>query len=426
MAADITALPQDPITLADQYLMYQIESDVTPPLSDSFRFVVTVYQDSVSASNLLGKFYLSPNTEDLSFFNLAEAVRGLCQVDDRNYQGTTVIHSLQSKYFTRSNNNIKKFVVGVGEWDGSTETLNDNTATIYLIDGHFQIADGFEPLFSDYYPKAATAKTWLTDRVPASNIVTINAAEEDEGVVAFLNRSLLNGQAISSTVKFEFAVYTESGTQLSTRDITIDTSNGAQSPAAVSPVNGFMCYLAAYPSNIEALTSDLTNNPTWGYYDLIPQTSVFDAQSGNKLRFVKNCRPLKHQAVQLAWSNSVGSWDYLRFDGRKLKTVTREEKNYRKQIGDYNAASFGFTSYDREITPYQVEAKETYQLNGILTSEEYDLFQYCFRSKNIMARIDNGWFPVTLKESSLQVESDTTSKVYIATINVELAQILRC
>ena len=101
--------------------------------------------------------------------------------------------------------------------------------------------------------------------------------------------------------------------------------------------------------------------------------------------------PLKMQAVQLAWANTRGGWDYLRFDGRKLKTVTREEKTYRKQIGDYNASSFSFGSTDREITPYQVEAKESYQLNGILTSEEYDLFQYCFRSKNIMARIDGTW-----------------------------------
>jgi len=65
-------------------------------------------------------------------------------------------------------------------------------------------------------------------------------------------------------------------------------------------------------------------------------------------------------------------------------------------------------------------------LNGILTSEEYDLFQYCFRSKNIMAKIGNNWVPVNLKESSLQVENDTTSKVYIATVNIELAQIIRC
>ena len=425
MAADIIALPTDAITVADQHLMYQIETDVASP-SDAFRFVITVYEDSVLAANLLGKFYLTPNPQDYTFFNLAEAVRGLCQVDDRTYGGTTAIHSLSANYFTRSNGNIKKFVVGAGEWDGSTETLNDITETIYLIDGHFQISQGLDPSFTAYYPKLSTAKTWLTDLVPASNIVTINAAEEDEGVVAFLNKSAINGQSISSTVKFEFAVYTASGNQLSTRDITIDLSNGAQSPTASTPVNGFMCYLAAYPANIDTITSDLTNNPTWGYYDLIPQTSIFDAQSGNKLRFVKNCRPLKHQAVQLAWANSVGSWDYLRFDGRKLKTVTREEKTYRKQIGDYNSNSFSFTPFDREITPYQVEAKETYQLNGILTSEEYDLFQYCFRSKNIMAKIGNNWVPVNLKESSLQVENDNTSKVYIATVNIELAQIIRC
>jgi hypothetical protein len=200
MAADIIALPTDAITVADQHLMYQIETDST--IDDAFRFVITVYEDSVSGT-LLGKFYLTPNPQDFTFFNLAEAVRGLCQVDDRTYGGTTAIHSLSANYFTRSNGNIKKFVVGAGEWDGSTEALNDITETIYLIDGHFQISQGLDPSFTAYYPKLSTAKTWLTDRIPASNIVTINAAEEDEGVVAFLNKSVLNGQSISSTVKFE-------------------------------------------------------------------------------------------------------------------------------------------------------------------------------------------------------------------------------
>jgi hypothetical protein len=128
MAADIIALPTDAITVADQHLMYQIETDST--IDDAFRYVITVYKDSVSGT-LLGKFYLTPNPQDFTFFNLAEAVRGLCQVDDRTYGGTTAIHSLSANYFTRSNGNIKKFVVGAGEWDGSTEALNDITETIY-------------------------------------------------------------------------------------------------------------------------------------------------------------------------------------------------------------------------------------------------------------------------------------------------------
>ena len=222
-------------------------------------------------------------------------------------------------------------------------------------------------------------------------------------------------------------IYSADGTTQDTLSFTINTTNGAVLPTASATTYyyGTVLYGSFFPASLLALTNALNNiSGGWLYYEVIPMGSSL--QKGNKYRFTNNCRPVKNAAVQLAWANTRGGWDYLRFDGRKLKTVTREEKTYRKQIGDYSAASFNFGSTDREITPYQVEAKEMYQLNGILTSEEYDLFQYCFRSKNIMARIDNGWVPVTLKESSLQVESDTTSKVYIATINVELAQILRC
>jgi hypothetical protein len=419
MASYFVHEPTDSYTVADQHLIYELETDST--IDDAFRYVITVYQGTITGT-LLGKFYLTPNPSEIGMFNLAEAVRGLCQVDDRTYGGTTVVHSLLSNYFTRSNGNIKHFTVGVGEWDGSTEAVNQDTSALFLVDGHFQISDGFNASFTDYYGTASTKKYWLTDRTPASNIITINAAEDDEGVVAFLNRDTM-----SDVEQLTITLYNESGSFLANQSVVINATNGAQSPGATSQYYyGYLCYFGVYPANIDAMTSLLTNNPTWSYYTITPQITAFAIQRGNRLRINKNCRPLKHQAVQLAWANSVGSWDYLRFDGRKLKTVTREEKTYRKQIGDYNAASFSFTPFDREITPYQVEAKETYQLNGILTSEEYGLFQYCFRSKNIMARIDGTWIPVTLKESSLQVESDTTSKVYIATINVELAQLIRC
>ena len=361
MAASITAAPTDSYTVADQHLVYLLGTNVSLPLPDAFRFVITVYEGTITGT-LLGKFYLTPNPSNVGMFNLAEAVRGLCQVDDRTYGGTTVVHSLLANYFTRSNGNIKHFTVGVGEWNGSTEAINQDTSALFLVDGHFQISDGFNASFADYYGTASTKKYWLTDRTPASNIITINAAEDDEGVVAFLNRD-----AMSDVEQFTILLYDEAGVFITGTNTTIviNATNGAQSPGATSQYYyGYLCYFGVYPANIDAMTSLLTNNPTWGYYTITPQITAFAIQRGNRLRINKNCRPLKHQAVQLAWANSVGSWDYLRFDGRKLKTVTREEKTYRKQIGNYNAASFSFNTFDREITPYQVEAKETYQLNG--------------------------------------------------------------
>ena len=179
MAVSFTSTPTDAITVADQHLIYQVSESTTP--SAEFRFVITVYSGTSTSGTLLNKLYLSPNTNEDAFFNLAEVVRGLCEVDDRNYQGSTVLHSYSANYFTRSNGNIRAFTVGLGDWDGASETTNTVTSTIYLVDGHFQISQGFDPSFTEYYPYNAANKTWLTDRVEASNVITINAAEEDEG-----------------------------------------------------------------------------------------------------------------------------------------------------------------------------------------------------------------------------------------------------
>tara|TARA_R100000951_G_scaffold18050_1_gene14443 strand:- start:8221 stop:9480 length:1260 start_codon:yes stop_codon:yes gene_type:complete len=419
MAASIIAQPTDSFTVADQHLIYQLESDVT--ITDSFRFVLAVYDGSVSVANLIGKFYITANTQDYAYFNLSEVVRGLCEVDDRSYQGTTSIHAYKANYMTRSNGNIRKFVVGAGEWDGTTETLNDDTETIQLIDGHFQTSEGLNPSFTDFYGTASTKPFWLTDRQPVSDVITIDAASEDEGVVAFLNRS-----TISDVGKFVLVIYDADDVVLSGATIEVNPDNGAQLPTASSPTNGFLVHFGIYPANIDGHSSLLTNNPTWDYYILTPQTTSAATQKGNEIRVNNRCTSAKNGSVQIGWANTKGGWDYLRFNGKKQKTLTREEKSYDKILGDYDANAFSFQSFDRVTTPYQVDAKESYTLNGILTIEEVTLLQYCMRSKNVMFKIDGAWLPVTLRTNSLQIEEDTISKVFVTSFDVELAQPLKC
>ena len=411
---------QTPVGLwkpAGQKLIFDMIEQGT--VTDAYRYVITVLENAVE----IGKFYITPNVVDVGVFDLGEVVRGRVAVDPRKYGLTNVIHSLNNKAFTKSNGNVNKYTVELRYWNGTTESSLEDSVNIWLIDGYEQISAGLDPSFADYYGTASTKKFWLTDREPESDIIHITAGIEDTGVLTFINTD--DTGSLVDTILIN--IYSADGTTQDTLSYTINTTNGAVLPTASATTYyyGTLLYGSFFPASLLALTNALNNiSGGWLYYEVIPMGSSL--QKGNKYRFTNNCRPVKNAAVQLAWANTRGGWDYLRFDGRKLKTVTREEKTYRKQIGDYSAASFNFGSTDREITPYQVEAKEMYQLNGILTSEEYGLFQYCFRSKNIMARIDGLWVPVTLKESSLQVESDTTSKVYIATINVELAQILRC
>jgi hypothetical protein len=403
---------------AGQHLIYTISTQTT--ITDDFRYIVQVEENGTE----IAKIYLSPNTNDAGIFDLSQVVTGRVEVDHLKYGATTPIHSFNNKVFTRANNGVKRYTVKIGEWDGSTESLDEDNQTLYLVDGYEQLSAGLHPGFADFYGTQSNRKVWLTDRVPASNVIETKVAIEDNGVAAFLNTD----DTGSLIERLQIKIYDTSGTLDDTLTYDLNTTNGAQLPTATasSNTNGTLVYAYVYPASLSALTTAL-NAVTggWGHYDVIPSTGL-NAQTGNILRVTNDCRYSKNEAVQLAWANTRGGWDYLRFNGKKQKTVTREEKTYRKIVGDYDAATFTFAPSEREIKPYQLEAKERYQLNGILTIEELTLLQYCMRSKNVMARIDDTWVPVTISTNSMQVEEETVSKVFVTSFEVELAQIIRC
>lgn len=417
--ASIDQSPSDKWLPAGQKLMFAIIPDA--PITDATRFIVQVEENNTE----IAKLYLTPNPSEVAFFDLAEVVAGRVEVDAFKYNTSSTIHSLNNNVFTKANNGIKKYVVKVGEFDGSSESLADDiSANYYLVDGYEQLSAGFDPGYSDYYGTGVNSKFWLTDRVPSSNIIHVTAGIEDTGVFAFINTD----DTSSAVEQIIAVIYDNDGVEDTSINYTIAAATGGQSPAAAAATYwyGTLLYAYLYPASYTSFTNALNAVAGgWSYYDLIPATSL-GVQSGNKIRVTNNCRHSKNEAVQLAWANTRGGWDYLRFNGKKQKTVTREEKTYRKIVGDYTAFLYDFAPSDREIKPYQLEAKERYQFNGILTIEEITLFQYCMRSKNVMARIDGIWQPVIVQTNSMQIQEETVSKVFVVSFEVELAQIIRC
>lgn len=404
---------------AGQKLLFTIIPDIT--VTDDYRFIVQVEENGT----IISKVYLTPNPADTAFFDLSEAILGRLEVDAFKHNLTSTIHSLNNKMYTRSNGNIKRYRLKVGHFDGSSETLaEDISAYYYLFDGYEQLSQGLFPSFSDYYGTATSKKVWLTDRVPVSNVINVKAAIEDNGVAAFIN----SDDTGSLITQLTFKVYDTAGSQEATLEYVVNSTNGGLVPTTSwsdSTTDGSLLYAYVYPASFTALTNAL-NGVTggWAYYDVIPSTS--GGPTGNTLRITNDCRYNKNEAVQLAWANTRGGWDYLRFNGKKQKTLTREEKTYRKIVGDYSGSQYQIGGSERQIKPYQLEAKERYQLNGILTIEELTLLQFCMRSKNVMARIDGTWVPVTISTNSMQVEEETVSKVFVTSFEVELAQIIRC
>jgi len=417
--AQIDDAPSDKWLPAGQKLIFTIIPDA--PITSATRYIVQVEENNVE----ICKVYLTPNTNESAFFDLSEVVTGRVEVDTFKYGLTSTIHSLNNNVYTKANNGVKKYVVKVGEWDGSSEELaQDVSSNYYLLDGYEQLSAGLDPGYNDYYGTGINEKFWLTDRVPSSNIIHVTAGIEDTGVFAFINTD----DTSSAVEQIIAVIYDNDGIEDASINYTIAAATGGQSPAAAAATYwyGTLLYAYLYPASYISFTNALNAVVGgWSYYDLIPATAA-GVQSGNRIRVTNNCRYSKNEAVQLAWANTRGGWDYLRFNGKKQKTVTREEKTYRKIVGDYGAASFSFAPTAREIKPYQLEAKEQYQLNGILTIEELTLMQYCMRSKNVMARIEGTWLPVTIQTNSMQIEEETVSKVFVTSFNVELAQIIRC
>lgn len=417
--AQIEAAPSDDWIPAGRKLLFTLSPNET--VTDDYRYIVQVEENGT----IISKIYLTPNPADNAFFDLSEVISGRLEVDSLKYNTTSTIHSLHNKMFTRSNDNMKRYRVKVGFFDGTTETLAEDTSGYYYhFDGYEQLSQGLDPSFSDYYGTNANKKVWLTDRIPSNNVMEISAGIEDNGVAAFINSDDTGSAIVNLTIK----IYDTLGSLETTLTYTINSTNGGLVPTTSwSDANNdaSLLYAYVYPASFGALTTALNDVVEgWDYYDVIPAST--GGPVGNTLRIRNNCRNTKNEPVQLGWANTRGGWDYLRFDGKKQKTVTREEKTYRKIVGDYSGAQFELASSARQIKPYQLEAKETYQLNSVLTIEEVTLMQYCMRSKNVMARIDGTWVPVTIQTNSMQIEEETVSKVFITSFNVELAQIIRC
>ena len=417
--AQIEAAPSDDWIPAGRKLLFTLSPNET--VTDDYRYIVQVEENGT----IISKIYLTPNPADNAFFDLSEVISGRLEVDSLKYNTTSTIHSLHNKMFTRSNDNMKRYRVKVGFFDGTTETLAEDTSGYYYhFDGYEQLSQGLDPSFSDYYGTNANKKVWLTDRIPSNNVMEVSAGIEDNGVAAFINSDDTGSAIVNLTIK----IYDTLGSLETTLTYTINSTNGGLVPTTSwSDANNdaSLLYAYVYPASFGALTTALNDVVEgWDYYDVIPAST--GGPVGNTLRIRNNCRNTKNEPVQLGWANTRGGWDYLRFDGKKQKTVTREEKTYRKIVGDYSGAQFELASSARQIKPYQLEAKETYQLNSVLTIEEVTLMQYCMRSKNVMARIDGTWVPVTIQTNSMQIEEETVSKVFITSFNVELAQTIRC
>jgi len=394
---------------AGQPLIYTLQTSAT--IDDTFAFIVQVFENGTE----IGKYYLKPNSNNRAHFDLNRVIQGRTRVDEKVYGAFTLLFDYSALPYTRSNGNMNKYEVKIGEYTG-TEALAQATKYIYVMDGYEQVSSGLHPSFSDYYGTASTKKFWLTDREPVNNVITIEAADDDEGFFAFINNN-----TVSDVTRLAFQLIPPTGAPTTlTKDL--NTTNGAQLPSATSPVNGFLVYAGIMPAQV---LTPIFSATSWKQITITPQNGS-GTQEGNVLSIIRDCTDYKDQAVQVTFANSRGGWDYLKFEGRPGRSITTEEKTYRKALGNYDATTYTFQSFNPEVEAYQKTAKLQYILNGLFNVADSKLLPFLLRSRKVYAKIDGVWNPVTVTTSQATYKTTADGRLTQLALNVELAQVIRC
>ncbi len=410
MAVTITSHPTINPKPAGQYLVYTLDETTAPD-----RYVVQVFQSDITtgSGSQIAKLYLVPNGAGVSHFDLSRIAEGA--IEYPMSKGGVAIHAVQDALlvFHCDEDTLRRYEVRAGQYNGTTESLNQANEAVYLLRGVEQISSGLNPSFSNYYPQSGTNKAWLTDR-PQDSIGEVNMtmAVDDEGVMMFLTPD--NMGVVTGAERVEVRGYRAGGASDGAVNIPIAASTTTKENLQAVPIG------PAHWAHLGIVSTAVT------------QVSFQLATTGGSARSEKlwvrlDEAPCNHDATQLAWINSRGGWDYLRFDGRAPFTVSTTSKEYRKSVGTFGEATFTIASDIQQYDTYGKVAKEAYTLTEqFFSAEERDLLQYLMRSNVVQMRRGTGeWEPCIVRTNSLRIEP-SGARFYAVSLDVELARDVRC
>ena len=421
MSATIASAPAN-FQLANQPLIYHVSYATSIP----DRFVVEVFEEGITAA--ISTLYLTPNVTGNAFFDLGEVIRNKVEVDYRNSIGTLVFTRISSA-FTMGVLGCRKFTVKVGTYTGGVISLNNASASTIIIGGAGQASESNPRDISSYYPLSTGSKTWLTDRVPDSdNVIHYDTSDNSLISVAFLNDNI---QVPTLQTKVIYKLF-KNATQLGADDFwVLDAADGAQLPAATD-IPKKLTYMGIGARNLNHVpwASRPAAFAGWTHYEIF-LANTGGGRLSSTIRVHRICPvQTKHKNYMLYWDNSLGGWDSLIFSGRTEQTDMTSYKTYRKQTGDFNAATLSFDTQARETAAYQVTGKTSYKLMSLdFSFADIELLKYAIRGKQLFLRNDDDIndkpIPVNMDTKSYSLR-EPFSGVFSVSLTVTLAQVIRC
>tara|TARA_R110001583_G_scaffold51316_1_gene160299 strand:+ start:2861 stop:4384 length:1524 start_codon:yes stop_codon:yes gene_type:complete len=440
------------------------------------KYILRVYKDSVSASNLLATLKQRTNnasttSNQVAIFDIKGIVN--TQIESTfndSGAGTLEVHKLGSNVSTKilggNNKTVETIILKANieyaatataapvEQTGGTDVVQ---ITMYYTNATFGLmtyanTPDTNPL-GDYTTSALT-------KLLLSNAPLIydyrNANQQPggggllQGYINYISR-LSDFHTIGFQNKsgwgsdgnfFGLQYYQADGTLVVTYTFPNDATRGGIAPGSSANDSQYLLYAGCGTGNFQAYTGQAhKNNAALSSFDGQPggatardftyyRVYMCDNQNGtSSIRskyyyFVRdfetdyNCK--EQEIVRLGWINELGAWDYYDFRGGKVDTLTTERSNYSSLLGSSSldsGTSYKYYTWEggKKTLTTSATLKSTIQTQYI-EQEESEFLETMFNSPSVMM-IEKGTFAISqrvvITNKSFEKKTSAKNKLQI-------------
>jgi hypothetical protein len=107
---------------------------------------------------------------------------------------------------------------------------------------------------------------------------------------------------------------------------------------------------------------------------------------------------------QFIFKNRFGTWDYYRFNYKKVEEVAIDRERYKKFSIDYGSANPVKTTYRRGLTDYTTQMREVHTVNtGFINQPDMYYLEELYTSNDVYIILSNGQiFPVNILSTNFE------------------------
>ena len=313
--------------------------------------------------------------------------------------------------------------------EGSTISLDP----ILIINGYFQVIDGYKPNVQTGGTKVKQSLTSVTslamsdrtlDTSPfylsqtwgfgaAANSIWIPALEKDYGVLSIPG----NDTYLTNNLATQFRIQ-------------IFSSTGVPTSQTIS-LSGFdIENLPVYPANLNdwtGLTVKPSLFPNWRCYTVGVLSAANNSVSETYIFYNTHDygqADCNFENMRLGWVNSRGGWDYFNFTKKSEITNEIERKTYRKVL--FNGTTTVFSANDRGLQERRNLAQQVLSITSDYITEGEFLFLRSLMVSNQVTWLteDAGKpiaIPVKMDDTSYVEKKTRDGKLYNVTLKVRIA-----